>query len=224
MWSELLEREIFSEDENGKKPKPFSDKGFPAPPFGLFLNCWFFPAPKTFELLVGEGDHCSRSTGGVTGVLCMSLYYQSLGLQKISDLRLKSKPSWRGSVLHIVMSRFHSLKPGAGPKPLGSSMALWEARVQPLHHADNHFRKDEDCFASAFSWWAGTPQLRLRVSYCHLKIGTYSGAYKTCQNEKLPPWFPKMRTELRQHWVLGLVAFSATGQKIILLLLEQNLA
>lgn len=131
MWSELLEREIFSEDENEKTPKPFSDKGFPAPPFGLFLNCWLFPAPKTFELLVGEGDHCSRSTGGVTGALCMSLYYQSLGLQKITDLRLKSKPSWRGSVLHIVMSRFHSLKPGAGPKPLGSSMALWRPVSSP---------------------------------------------------------------------------------------------
>lgn len=136
MWSELLEREIFSEDENEKKPKHFSGKGFPAPPFGLFPNCWIFPAAKTFELPMGEGDHCSRSTGGVTGTLCMSLYYQSLGLQKIIDLRLKSKASWRGSVLHIVMSRFHSLKSGAGSKRRGSSMALWEARAQPLHHAE----------------------------------------------------------------------------------------
>ena len=44
--------------------KYFSGKGFPSPPFGLLLNWWLFAAAKTFELLVGEGDHFSRSVGG----------------------------------------------------------------------------------------------------------------------------------------------------------------
>jgi len=44
--------------------KYFSGKGFPPPPSGLLFNWWLLAAAKTFELLMGEDDHFSRTVGG----------------------------------------------------------------------------------------------------------------------------------------------------------------
>lgn len=47
--------------------KYFSSKGFPPTRCALLLNWWLFAAAKTFELVVGEGDHSSRSAEGCHG-------------------------------------------------------------------------------------------------------------------------------------------------------------
>lgn len=62
-------------------------------------------------------------------------------------------------------------------------------------------------------------------------MGTYSSAFKTSQTFKknlqgqkvAREAAPLLSQELTQHRVLGLVVFSATGQKIMFLLLDENL-
>lgn len=133
MWSELLKREIFRDGGWEKEINISVVKVSPHTPLGLLLNWWLFAAAKTSELLMGEGDHFSRSVRACHGC---ALHVPVLSVPGDSPChpqaaenhwpQAKSKKRWKGSVLHTVTSSFHSLKSEAGVKPLGSHMVLWE--------------------------------------------------------------------------------------------------
>lgn len=148
--------------------------------------------PKPLNLLWEKETIPAGVLRGVMGVLCLSLYYQSLGtllvtlrLQKIVDLRLnkikkKKRKLLRSSVLHMVMSSLYSLPSEAGVKPLGSHTVPWETWDPNLPCASSLSRVAGDCFALSILILGGWAELqfRLHMPNHHCKVRTHSGVFK----------------------------------------------
>ena len=142
---------------------------------------------------MGEDDHFSRTVGGCHDY---ALHVPALSVPGDSpchpqaaenhwpQAKQKKKKRPRVSVLHIDMSTFYSLKSGAGVKRLGSHTAPWRTGIQTLCYAGSCLRKAGGCFAICvllLVGWSGPLQFRLHVPNHHLKMGSYSSAFKSCQ-------------------------------------------